>query len=133
MNANAPQSPIRTGGCGYAPRPRKAPQKPRMGGLCAVLVGCLLAGCTVAYRDMSGSVLWARESYFAKDGSVRVVEGPDKGAMGSVIGGVATIWTGSPWGVIAGAGTQIGESAAAVLAAPADIITSGPAMAGRKE
>ena len=68
--------------------------------------------------------LWRSETTFYPNGTIVVSEGPDKAVTANMIGAATSIATGQPWGVLAGASAQIGESVSRVVEAPADLVTT---------
>lgn len=80
----------------------------------------ILSGCAHGETKF----LWRSETTFYPNGMIVVSEGPDKSVTANLVGASTSIITGKPWGVLAGASAQIGESVSRVVELPADAITS---------
>jgi len=110
------------GGCVYRGA-SKAPLPP---------VGNSPTALAAAYVETQGALigfLATVETEFRPDGVVVVRYGLDRLALGGALGSLTSCITGQPWGVLAGAGSQIGESVSRVIAVPANLTPQAPPAA----
>lgn len=76
----------------------------------AVFVSCALcAGCSAQVGGSKVSLLMRTESRQA-NGAYMATEAPDVLSTGNALGAATTCITGSPWGILAGAGSTVASA-----------------------
>lgn len=85
-----------------------------------VVLALMLCGCATERTKF----LWRTETTHYPNGVTVISEGPDKSVTANLIGAATSIATMEPWGVLAGASAQIGDSVSRVVSIPADAVTT---------